>query len=815
MARIEFAPDRPPLAGLACPACGNPACGDPVYGPAGFAAALTVTDAKAQDWILYRCGRCQSLFYHPLPRPDYAGHTSELQLRGYVEIGAAIDGPLENILAVVPEGSHGRMLDIGCGFGFALDAVRAVTGWRVKGFEPSQYGAEGRDQLGLDIVNRMAPWNPDPGHCYDIVHCSEVIEHVHDARAFVDILVSYLAPAGILVLTTPNPEWIVPECGRAELLALLSPGFHTILFSEQALVDLFRDAGLCHIRVDKSAKSTLLYASRRQVVLQHGQFGKAGLAYLESALPRAKPGSPLEVGLRYRLLRAAADAGRYDLARRTFVPGLADPDPRLDDIHSLAAFAARWPFCIAASTYCRGMILLNHESDFAAAARHFAAAHRLCRARLALAPSTAQVETDLVWRATYHKALAETYAGLTRHAGETLSTFDDGGLHPPVPEDLRPAIDALRRQAAGAAQEEVPTPLSSRPLSPRPLGPRSWNDDSVSEATGATPGIAAILPLHNGRDFVARSVSSMLDQTLPPDEIVVVDDGSTDGGAAVALEAAAGDPRVRIITKPNGGQSSARNLGVSSTRSPLIAFLDQDDWWYPVHLEVLSAPFRDPRYPPLGWVYSDLDEYDLQGRLLVRQLLRQMGGDHPKRDVAACIRADMHVLPSASLIAREAFCAVGGFDERLCGYEDDDLFLRIFLAGYDNAFVAQALSAWRIHSGSASYSLRMAQSRTIYARKLMEGFPDDRDRARYFVRDAIAPRFARAALSLYARSVRESDLEGFALALVQLDIVRRSLPPRRRWVLSALRPLLGSYPLAKLASATGASLAAARLLGVK
>ena len=57
----------------------------------------------------------------------------------------------------------------------------------------------------------------------------------------------------------------------------------------------------------------------------------------------------------------------------------------------------------------------------------------------------------------------------------------------------------------------------------------------------------------------------------------------------------------------------------------------------------------------------------------------------------------MHVLPSAVLIAREAFEAVGGIDERLSGYEDDDLFLRIFGAGYDNVYLNERLSKWRIH----------------------------------------------------------------------------------------------------------------------
>src|SRR5262249_58356574 len=84
--------------------------------------------------------------------------------------------------------------------------------------------------------------------------------------------------------------------------------------------------------------------------------------------------------------------------------------------------------------------------------------------------------------------------------------------------------------------------------------------------------------------------------------------------------------------------------------------------------------------------------------------------------------------------------AVGGFDERLCGYEDDDLFLRLFRAGYDNVFIDEPLSQWRIHRTSTSRSSHMARSRMIFATKLFEQFHDDRARRRYWGRDCLAPR---------------------------------------------------------------------------
>ena len=234
--------------------------------------------------------------------------------------------------------------------------------------------------------------------------------------------------------------------------------------------------------------------------------------------------------------------------------------------------------------------------------------------------------------------------------------------------------------------------------------------------------ISVVIPLYNGARFIEETLESVFAQLLPPDEVIVVDDGSSDDGVAV-VEKLAATHAITLLRKENGGQSSARNFGIAHSKGRLIALLDQDDVWYPNHLMELAQPFSQQHYPALGWVYSDLDEVAENGAMITRNCLRTAGHViHPKRDLIHCLATDMFVLPSASLISRSAFDACGGFDERLIGFEDDDLFLRMFSMGYHNIFLDKSLTRWRMHKGSASSSQIMNVSRMIYVRKLLQNY---------------------------------------------------------------------------------------------
>jgi glycosyltransferase involved in cell wall biosynthesis len=320
------------------------------------------------------------------------------------------------------------------------------------------------------------------------------------------------------------------------------------------------------------------------------------------------------------------------------------------------------------------------------------------------------------------------------------------------------------------------------------------SDCKLSRGNTPDRSIVAVMPLYNGARWVEESIRSVLAQTLPPNEFIVVDDGSTDKGPEIVERLAAGHPLIRLMRKANGGQSAARNFAVRQSTSAFIALIDQDDRWFPNHLADLMWAVRDHKGPPLGWVYSDFDDVDEHGKLVRRGFVNHV--TNPKRDLIRVLAEGMIIQPSATLISRAAIEAVAGFDEQLCGYEDDDLFLRIFRAGYDNLFVPHATSQWRIHASSCGASDRTDASLKYYIRKLLYTFADDPWRGHFYARDVIAPRFASIWLALWIRAARynnhakmiEYASEGLALT--------KYLTCRRRLIFAnAFRLFLGASRL--------------------
>ncbi|TFZ00004.1 glycosyltransferase family 2 protein [Ramlibacter rhizophilus] len=119
---------------------------------------------------------------------------------------------------------------------------------------------------------------------------------------------------------------------------------------------------------------------------------------------------------------------------------------------------------------------------------------------------------------------------------------------------------------------------------------------------------SVVIPLYNKGRFIESAVQSVLEQTLAPLEVIVVDDGSTDDGAARV--AALADPRVRLIRQPNAGVSAARNRGIAAAQGDWVALLDGDDAWHPEFLAALARAHRAcPEAQMLGTRFHTVVEH--------------------------------------------------------------------------------------------------------------------------------------------------------------------------------------------------------------
>lgn len=184
------------------------------------------------------------------------------------------------------------------------------------------------------------------------------------------------------------------------------------------------------------------------------------------------------------------------------------------------------------------------------------------------------------------------------------------------------------------------------------------------------PTVSVVIPAYNAAWCVAKAIDSVLAQDYCDFELIVVDDGSTDDTAAVL--AAYGDA-IRVIRKPNGGLSSARNAGIAAARGEFIAFLDADDWWLPGKLRLQMSSMR--QNANIGFSSTTARVVDPDGNLV--NIWACAHWDGPFLTHLFGSNADVAGSGSAVIARRSLFDQVGGFDETLRSLEDIDMWMRL------------------------------------------------------------------------------------------------------------------------------------------
>lgn len=244
------------------------------------------------------------------------------------------------------------------------------------------------------------------------------------------------------------------------------------------------------------------------------------------------------------------------------------------------------------------------------------------------------------------------------------------------------------------------------------------------------PQIGIVVPVYNGERYLAQTLESVLAQTFTDWEMVIVDDGSTDGSSVLARSFTARDPRIHVLPKPNGGVAMARNTGSHAlgNRCEFIAFLDQDDVWYPHALARLHALLTEDAHASAAHgTYERIDDVGRQKRQSEREAahwarwgfegdrLVRWPSDKPTTfEVLAFM--DPIITPGQVLVRWSALLAVGEFDSSVAPADDWDLWLRLAQRSY-LAYTDMAVLRYRLHDGNASLRPHLVEEATKVVRR--------------------------------------------------------------------------------------------------
>ncbi len=235
---------------------------------------------------------------------------------------------------------------------------------------------------------------------------------------------------------------------------------------------------------------------------------------------------------------------------------------------------------------------------------------------------------------------------------------------------------------------------------------------------------SVIIPAYNAERFLRQAVESALAQTHSPLEVVIVDDGSTDGTRRLADEIAAADARVRVFSQPNAGVGAARNRGLAEARGEFVAPLDADDFWYPKKLERQIAVLQE-RGERWGMAYCWSKSVDEHGKETESLQHWPVEGDV----FEALIYRNVVGNASVPLFRASALREVGGYRTReeqsgAQGCEDWDLTIRV-AAQYFAAEVSEFLVAYRQIAGTMTSDVTgMARSYEVTMQELRQGHPE-------------------------------------------------------------------------------------------
>ena len=219
--------------------------------------------------------------------------------------------------------------------------------------------------------------------------------------------------------------------------------------------------------------------------------------------------------------------------------------------------------------------------------------------------------------------------------------------------------------------------------------------------TNITPRVSVIIPAYNGDKYIVQAVESVINQTYKNWEIIIIDDGSTDNTQEVLKPYF---DQIRYIPQKNQGVAAARNCGIREAKGELIAFLDQDDFFFPDKLAAQVALFDTQT--SLGIVNSGWQIVDEKGETIFDVTPWKY---LPKLNLETWL-VYMPLLPSAMMFSKHWLEKVGGFDSQYDSVDDADLILRLALSGCEADWLKEVTVAYRQHGQNVSIQRALKQA---------------------------------------------------------------------------------------------------------
>jgi hypothetical protein len=215
-------------------------------------------------------------------------------------------------------------------------------------------------------------------------------------------------------------------------------------------------------------------------------------------------------------------------------------------------------------------------------------------------------------------------------------------------------------------------------------------------STSYQPLVSIVIPVYNGSNYLAEAIDSALAQTYPNCEVVVVNDGSTDGGATEAVALQYGD-RIRYFAKENGGVASALNKGIAMMQGEYFSWLSHDDLYTPDKVAHAVEALQTVADPLRTIVVCDLDLIDAAGKLIYRPVRKSVSGLFTGREIFLRYLKGLSFGGCNLLINKELFVRYGGF-KNLKTAQDMECWTRFMLHGTHFLFIESRDVKSRIHS---------------------------------------------------------------------------------------------------------------------